>query len=116
MPATVIRAAALALICCPCLEAAAQEVPRFDVEATCRAAPALTPQDRSPFEGCVRDERAAEGQLRATWGNAGAEARRICAEETRIGGAPSSVDVLTCLEMYQANGSSGTPPRARPRQ
>jgi len=116
MQANAIRTASLILFCLR-WPAEAQELPRFDVEATCRAAPALTPQDRSPYEGCMRDEMAAEGQLRAVWSGAAADARRECVQETQIGGPPSYVDVLTCLEMYQANASSDAPrPRVRSRQ
>ena len=61
MPSTVIRTASLLLCCVPWHPAEAQDVPYFDVDATCRAAPALTPQDRSPYDGCMRDELAAEG-------------------------------------------------------
>ena len=52
MPSTVIRTASLLLCCVPWHPAEAQDVPHFDVDATCRAAPALTPQDRSPYDGC----------------------------------------------------------------
>jgi hypothetical protein len=99
MQSTGTRAASLILFCLPWLPAAGQEMPRFDLQATCRAAPALTPQDRNPYEGCMRDEVAAEGQLRAIWSGASASTRRECVQETQIGGPPSYVDVLTCLQM-----------------
>ena len=117
MHSIVTRTAFLVLLCLPCVPADAQELPRFDVQATCRAAPALTPQDGNPYEGCMRDELAAEGRLRAKWSGASANARRECAQETQIGGSPSYVDVLTCLEMYGTDPSSDAPRRrARPRQ
>jgi hypothetical protein len=47
--------------------ATAQQLPRFNIEATCRTAQALTPEDRDPVQGCMRDEADAERQLQAVW-------------------------------------------------
>jgi hypothetical protein len=94
--------------------ATAQPLPRFDIEATCRTAQALTAEDRDPVQGCMRDEADAERQLRAVWSSAAASHRETCAAETQIGGPPSYVDVLTCLQMYQGTGS--TAPQRRRRQ
>ncbi len=91
-----------------------QQLPRFDIEATCRAAPALGPQDRDPMQGCMQDESDAERQLKAVWSSAAASHRETCAAETQIGGSPSYVEVLTCLQMYQ--GTASTAPQRRQRQ
>lgn len=91
--------------------AAAQQLPRLDVEATCRAAPRLLAEDANPFEGCMRDERDAERQLQGMWSGAAAAHRETCAGEAQIGGSPSYVDMLTCLQMAQ-----GTAPAAEPRR
>ena len=99
---------------CPVLGsgAAAQQLPRFDIEASCRTAQALTAEDRNPVQGCLRDEADAERQLQAIWGSAPSGQRETCAKETQVGGSPSYVDVLTCLQMFQG-GASTTPPRRR---
>jgi hypothetical protein len=93
--------------------ATAQPLPRFNTEATCRTAQALTPQDRDPVQGCMRDEAEAERQLQAVWTSAVTAHREACAAETQVEGFPSYVDVLTCLQMYQGAASSVPPPRRR---
>ena len=91
--------------------AAAQQLPRLDVEAACRAAPRLLAEDANPYEGCMRDERDAERQLQGMWSGAPPAHRETCAGEAQIGGSPSYVDMLTCLQMAQ-----GTTPTAEPRR
>src|SRR3712207_365965 len=87
--------------------AAAQQLPRLDIEATCRTAPRLLAADANPFEGCMEDERDAERQLRGMWSGAAAAHLETCAGEAQVGGSPSYVDMLTCLQMAQ-----GTTPAA----
>src|SRR4051812_317937 len=89
----------------------ADEPPRFNIEASCRAAPALLSQDADPYVGCVRDERAAESSLIRQWASFRGDHRRNCVAETQIGGSPSYADVLTCIQMAAdaANASSVVP-------
>src|SRR4051812_38731311 len=89
----------------------ADEPPRFNIEATCRAAPALLSQDADPYSGCVRDERAAEASVIRQWASFRGDHRRNCVAETEIGGSPSYADVLTCIQMAAdaANASSVVP-------
>jgi hypothetical protein len=91
---------------------AAQQLPRFNIETTCRTAQALTAEDRDPVQGCMRDEAEAERQLQTVWTSAAAAHREACEAETRVEGFPSYVDVLTCLQMYQGVAPSA-PPRRR---
>ena len=95
----------------PGFPAAAQEPPRFNVEATCKAARPLTPQDTTPYESCMRDETAAERQLREIWRSAAVNQRDMCGQEAQIGGTPSYVDMLTCLQIAQ--GATPTSPSRR---
>lgn len=94
----------------------AQEPPRFNVEATCKEARALTPQDTNPYESCMRDETAAERQLRAMWSSAPASQRDMCGQEAQIGGTPSYVDMLTCLQIAQGTSPSLVSRRRKPAQ
>src|SRR5215218_7021906 len=94
-----------------CGPAMAQQLPRFNIEAICSTAQALTPEDRDPVQGCIRDETAAERQLQEVWTAAAAAQRETCAAETQVGGSPSYVDVLTCLQIRQ-----GVAPTAPPRR
>ena len=91
------------------LSAQAQQVPRLDIEATCRAEKPLVAGDPNPYEGCMRDETDAERQLQAMWSSAAAGHRERCGQEAQLGGTPSYVDMLTCLEMAQ--GTAPTKPR-----
>ena len=85
--------------------AAAEGIPRFDIEALCRSAPRLLASDPNPFQGCVRDETEARNQLERQWASFDAAQREECVRATDVGGAPSFVDVLTCIQM-----AAGTPP------
>lgn len=96
--------------------ATAQELPRFDIEPTCKEAQPLTPQDTNPYESCMRDETAAERQLREIWSSAAASQRDICGQEAQIGGTPSYVDMLTCLQMAQGTTPTVVSRRRKPAQ
>lgn len=91
--------------------AAAAEVPRFDVEATCRKAPPLAGGVQNPYPGCLKDETTARAEIEKAWSTFDARHRAECVAETRIEGSPSYVEVLTCLRMYAADPSSPRPPR-----
>jgi hypothetical protein len=78
----------------------AQQLPTFNIDATCRAAHPLGPEDRDPYQGCMRDEASARSELQRQWTQFDAGNRDLCAEETRIGGYPSYVEVLTCLQTF----------------
>src|SRR3954469_5395585 len=69
----------LALLATPVF---ANEPPRFNIEATCRAAQPLGPEDRTPYEGCMRDEN--EG--RSGKGRRSASADMSC--RNQLGAAP----------------------------
>src|ERR671912_112516 len=91
------------------LSAEAQQVPRLNIEATCRAEKPLVAGDPNPYEGCMRDETDAERQLQAMWSSSAAALRERCGQEAQLGGVASYVDMLTCLEMAQ--GAAPTKPR-----
>src|SRR3954465_5700356 len=77
----------------------ADEPPRFNIEATCSAAPALLSRLADPYVGCVRDERAAEASLIRPWASFRGDHRRNCVAETEIGGSPSYGQVRACNQM-----------------
>ena len=91
----------------------AQGLPPFDIEATCREAQPLGPEDRDPYQGCMRDERTARGELQRRWAQFEAANRNTCVEETGVGGYPSYVEVLTCLQMYGGPSTTTLKPRRR---
>ncbi len=92
---------------------AAQQLPTFNIEETCRAAHPLGPEDRDPYQGCMKDEGAARNELQRQWMRFEAGNRDLCAEETRVGGYPSYVEVLTCLQMFSGTPATTLKPRRR---
>ena len=91
----------------------AQQLPTFNIEETCRVAHPLGPEDRDPYQGCMRDEATARSELQRQWTRFEAGNRDLCAEETRIGGYPSYVEVLTCLQMFGGTPTTSLKPRRR---
>jgi len=92
----------------------AQQLPRFDIAASCRTAQALTPEDPDPIQTCMQDETNAERQLQTIWSGVATTHREECAAKAQVLGSPSYVDVLMCLQMYQ--GDASTAPSKRWRQ
>jgi hypothetical protein len=76
--------------------AVADDMPRFDVRPSCRAAASLTP---ASLDSCLRDEESARTALGGSWNQFAAGDRTRCREETETGGRPSYVELLTCLQM-----------------
>ena len=93
------RSASLAFIVLTTSAALGGELPRYDVEAMCRAAPNLGASARTTDQNCVRDETQARTQLGQQWAGFDAQRREMCVQEASIGGSPSYVDLLTCLQM-----------------
>ncbi|MCP1557487.1 UNVERIFIED_ORG: hypothetical protein M2438_001564 [Methylobacterium sp. SuP10 SLI 274] len=93
------RSATVALIVLTTSVALSGELPRYNVEAMCRAAPALEGGARNTDQNCVRDETQARTQLEQQWAGFDARRRETCVEEANIGGPPSYVALLTCMQM-----------------
>jgi hypothetical protein len=81
----------------------ADGVPKFDVARSCKldvAATAGLSVDQST-KSCVSDERKARQQLGSQWSKFPAPSRASCTSQESIGGTPSYVSLLTCLQMGQ---------------
>src|SRR5436305_12006109 len=104
-------ALALTLATLPASAAFAESVPSLNVQATCRATPAVTLDQQGTYDNCMRSENAARDRLAKTWGKMRAEWRSTCLKTTTLGGIPSYVELLTCVEMREAAayGPSGPP-------
>jgi hypothetical protein len=74
-------------------------VPKFDVERTCRPAAAATTLPGRDSSACQRDEQDARSKLQNDWTQYSSAERSRCAGFVSTGGAPSYVELLTCLEM-----------------
>jgi hypothetical protein len=81
----------------------AERLPTFDVGPTCRGATrpeaALRDQTREAArETCFNKESQARDELQEKWAGFPAEHRADCVRTTSVGGIPSYVQLMTCLE------------------
>ena len=81
--------------------AAADQIPRFDIDVGCRAAAATDVEvfGRSSSQDCKQDEQNALKQLENGWAQFTASDRRLCGQLASETQEPSYVELLTCLEM-----------------
>jgi len=83
---------------------AADKVPEINLDKTCRAAVATgvrsgtNSQDDS---ACKRDEQEARNKLQQGWDRFSANDRSHCQRLSTLGGSPSYVELLTCLELAE---------------
>ena len=85
------------------LVAVADRVPQFDIARNCKldvAATAGLSVDQS-IKSCVNDEQKAKRQLAGQWSRFPAPSRASCTSQESIGGTPSYVSLLTCLQLGQ---------------
>jgi hypothetical protein len=81
----------------------ADRMPKFDVARSCKldvAATAGLSVDQST-KSCVNDEQKAKRQLASQWSKFPAPSRASCTSQESIGGTPSYVSLLTCLQLGQ---------------
>jgi hypothetical protein len=91
--------------------AALADAPTLNVQATCRVTPAVNLDQQATYDNCMRSENAARDKLNKTWAKMRVDWRSTCLKTTTLGGVPSYVELLTCVEMREAaaNGQSGAP-------
>ena len=77
---------------------AADTMPKFDVERTCRPAATVGLPGRTAA-ACQRDENDARTTLVQDWTRYNAAQRSRCENFVGLDRAPSYVELLTCLEM-----------------
>lgn len=78
---------------------AADSVPKLDVEGTCRPVATMAALPGRDAPACRRDEQNARNKLKDSWSQYSGEDRSRCAGFVGVGGPPSYVELLTCLEM-----------------
>jgi hypothetical protein len=84
--------------------AVADRVPAFDINRSCRldlAATAGLSVDQTT-KSCVNDEKRARQQLASQWSRFSAASKAQCVPQESIGGTPSYVSLLTCLQLGQS--------------
>jgi len=83
--------------------AVADRVPAFDINRSCRldlAATAGLSVDQTA-KSCVSDEKKARQQLATQWSKFSVSSKAECVPQESIGGTPSYVSLLTCLQLGQ---------------
>lgn len=79
----------------------ADRVPTFDVARSCKldvAATAGLSVDQS-IKSCMSDEKRARQQLTSQWSKFSGSSKAECIPQESIGGTPSYVSLLTCLQL-----------------
>jgi uncharacterized protein YecT (DUF1311 family) len=86
----------------------ADAVPEFDMARGCRLdstqAFDLSTGQNETVQRCVADEQQALTQLQTQWSQFRSSDKAECTEEADIGGTPSYVDLLTCLQAAKLAG------------
>ena len=78
--------------------AAARDLPKLDVNRTCRAE--APDRNKTMLDACMADEQKAQEQLTKQWNQFAPGIQQTCvATATDIKGIGSYVELLTCLEM-----------------
>ncbi len=80
----------------------ADAVPRYDIRSTCRAAVTLAAgSEGRTVESCMAGEEAARKDLEKQWAKVPPADRTQCTGTVAVGGSPSYVELLICLEMMR---------------
>jgi len=82
---------------------AAQDVPRLNIEPSCQAATESAATENRTVDACLRDEQAARNDLEKQWESYTEAEQARCLRLSNQGGAPSYVELLTCLQLAKAS-------------
>jgi LAS superfamily LD-carboxypeptidase LdcB len=77
------------------------DVPTLNIEPSCKSAATAAVSDHRDEKACLRDEQAAREQLQQQWDQFSSADRTRCLALSHLGGLPSYVELLTCLQMAQ---------------
>jgi hypothetical protein len=80
----------------------ADRVPALNVDPTCDAAQSAGVMLKRDKQTCLNEEHDARDTLAKQWSQYPSADRTRCAESTKMGGVPSYVELLTCLEMAKS--------------
>jgi hypothetical protein len=85
---------------------AADSIPKFNTSLSCKSAGAAavmgTQNGTRNAAACEHDESDARAKLEQVWGSFNSAEQARCVRISTLGGSPSYVELLTCLEMAQA--------------
>jgi hypothetical protein len=77
----------------------ADRVPEFDVDPTCRSPARLEASINKDGDACIAGERRARDELARNWAKFRPADQSRCTGLVQMGGPPSYIELLTCLEM-----------------
>lgn len=80
----------------------ANRVPEFNIEPSCLAAAEAAVTPNRDAKVCKREELTARGKLNNEWGQFTPTQKTHCMSLSTLGGSPSYVELLTCLELAKA--------------
>ena len=78
---------------------AADQVPTFDTNRSCHVAAAGAAAINRNEDACKKDEHDARAKLEQQWAHFTPAQQTRCMSLSKLGGFPSYVELLTCLEM-----------------
>ena len=90
---------------------AANRMPEFNIEPSCRAVAKASVTPSGDADACKRDELTARDKLNDQWKQFTLAQKAHCVSLTGLGGSPSYVELLTCMELVKA--AKGLPPGDR---
>jgi hypothetical protein len=93
----------------------AADVPKLNIEPSCKTAGVEGMALGRTTQSCLNDENGAKDQLVKDWGSFSAADKSHCLSMVSTGGSPSYVELLSCLEMSRdakkiAQGRKDDPP------
>jgi hypothetical protein len=86
---------------CACASAAA--MPVFNYERTCKETPTVGMDADRTIRSCMASEESARESLARIWDRAKPSSQKDCRTLTEMGGVPSYVELITCIEMRQGD-------------
>ena len=81
-------------------------IPELDYGSTCRETPPVAMDRQQTLTSCLNDEKQAKADLPKQWSRSKQEWKSSCLRQTTLGGLPSYVELITCLEMHDPNPPS----------
>lgn len=78
---------------------AANQIPRLDTDRSCHTAASAAAAVNRSEDVCKKDERDARAKLEQQWTRFTPAEQARCISLSKLGGFPSYVELLTCLEM-----------------
>jgi hypothetical protein len=103
---TMLRLARLAVFLLSAIPASAETLPTYNLESTCRAAPALL-EGQSPYQACLKDEEEARAELLRKWSSYRGDDQRSCSGQSGSLPSPSYIALLVCIQVFSVTDTGG---------